>query len=94
MPPSKQEPRNLALTKTCQVLVDGPTHVSMPTQPKPLKHIPPKNVMFRPHPHVFHVPPCDPPPMPHDALKLFQLSHTLSNFLQTILSRQLMKVME
>jgi hypothetical protein len=66
---SKLEPWHLPLIETCQVLAGSSTHVSMPGQPKPPKHIPIETchvsiVMFRPHAPIFHVPPCNPHPCP------------------------------
>ncbi len=66
------------------------TRILMPGQPKPPKHIPPKHVTFR---ELCFGPIHAPWPI-HDALDLFQLSHTSYNFRRTIVSRQLMKVME
>lgn len=46
--------------------------------------------MFWRHVHMLHVPQCKTHPCPiHNILNLFQLSHTWSIFLQTILSGQL-----
>jgi len=64
---SKLEPWHLPPTKTCQVLAGSLTHVSMPGQPNPPRHIPIETwyisiVMFQPHAPIFHVPPCNPHP--------------------------------
>jgi hypothetical protein len=78
---SKLEPWHLPLVEICQVLAGSPTHISMPRQPKPPKHIPIKTynisiVMFWPHARIFHVPHAilihAPWPI-HDTLCLFQL---------------------
>ncbi len=66
---SKLELQHLPPTKTYQVSRGGPTHVSMPKQPKPPKHIPIETcnilgAMFWPYVPIFHVPPCDPHPCP------------------------------
>jgi hypothetical protein len=71
-------------------------HILMLGQPKPPKHIPLKHVMFQ---ELCFNPICPsfvfPHAIPiHHTLDLFQLSHVGSNFHRTILSRQLMKVME
>ncbi len=47
--------------------------------------------MFRPHPPIFHVPPCNPHPQPiHDALDLFSTLHRCCVFFCRILTSSLM----
>ncbi len=85
---TKHEPQNKNFeTTTHQKHVKfrrhNSTRILMLGQPKPLKHIPPKHVTFR---ELCFGPIHAPWPI-HDALDLFQLSHTSYNFRQTIVSR-------
>jgi hypothetical protein len=73
---SKLEPWKLPPTKTCQVLMGGPTCISMPGQPKPPKHVKFWELCFGPMRPYFmfpHVIPIHAPRRIHDALNLFQL---------------------
>jgi hypothetical protein len=75
----KLEPWHLPVVETCQVLAGSSTHVSMPRQPKPPKHIPIKtcNVLcfgpVRPSSTFPHSIPIHAPWPIHDTLGLFQL---------------------
>jgi hypothetical protein len=79
--------QNMSLppTETCQVSMNGLTHISMPKQAETPKHIPPKHVtfsrtMFQPHPRIFHAPPCNPHPCPMTHPWCFKLFSTFPRF--------------
>jgi hypothetical protein len=66
---TKQEPRNLPPTKTCQVLVMRPnTHfdarVAQARETYPTESCNISRAMFQPQLRISHVPPCDPHPCP------------------------------